>query len=97
MQEVKIELRPVLKGQWDGDAVSIVTTTPQSSLDEWLSLHYAPLSEFRYTAGRSNREGRLISRENPNLQILIETFIIEKANPRNVLQLGALRKWRSRR
>jgi hypothetical protein len=97
MTEVKIRLRPVLNHMWDGDEVVLLTTTPQSSLDEWLALHYEPLENFRYTAGRSNLEGRLISKTNPNLHILIETSYIEPTKPRNVLQFGAPRKWRPAR
>ena len=97
MTEVKIRLRPALNHMWDGDEVVLLTTTPQSSLDEWLALHYEPLANFRYTAGRSNHEGRLISKTNPDLHILIETSYIETTNPRNVLQFGAPRKWRPAR
>lgn len=89
MKEVKIDLQPVLNHMFDGDPVTLITTTPTNTLNEWLTVNYEPLSTFKYQAERfAHNEGRLISRNNPYLVILIQTFIIEPTSPRQVLNLS---------
>lgn len=100
MSEVKIRLRPALNQMWDSDEVSLLTTTPQESLDEWLTAHYEPLANFRYKHGRvlnsarMGNSGVLISKTNPGLHIIIETSLVQPTDPRNVLQFGGPRQWR---
>jgi hypothetical protein len=48
MKAVKIRLRPSINHMWDGDEVTFLTTTPQDTLNEWLTKYYEPLENFRF-------------------------------------------------
>lgn len=89
MPVVKIALQPVISRMFDGDPVELITDTPTDTLDEWLTENYEPLHSFRYKADRfKNHEGRLISTNNPHLEILIQTYSITPTRPSSVFSFN---------
>jgi len=93
MREFLIRLIPLLDGQEDGGLVTLTTSDPQSTLNAWLTIHYEPLSTFLFKAGSSDCLHRLVSKNNPKLEILIQTSCIEPTDPRNVLNFSTRSTW----
>lgn len=103
MKEVKITLNVVRRGAFQGDEVMLLTTTPQSSLDEYLvSKLGRGLDLFRYVHDRvvSNRgvyEGYLADTLDPDLIVLITTARIEPVHPKQIISVKTNSKYTHRR
>jgi len=93
MQEFKIKLRPLLNDTWDGDSVTLLTSDPQASLDEWLASHYEPLATFQYLPANRNHNAQLISKTTPDLRILIDTACVTRTEPHHIIDFGTKRTW----
>jgi len=94
--EFKIELRPILNGNYvTNETIVLLTSNPDGDLDEWLATHYRSggLEAFKYKTGYRGQADELISKNEPQLRILIETYRLIRTDPRNIVRIGKSRRW----
>lgn len=94
MTQYRIDLQPVLDGNFKGELISIHTDDPQRDLEEWLATNHAPLDTFKFSTGpsSSSRGCKLTSRTYPAFTILVTTFRIVPVHPRNLINFNPRRR-----
>ena len=100
MKEVKLVLQGVLHGDYLDDTITLLTTTPESSLDELLvSKFHQSLQNFRlvrnhHVGERGIFEYHLVDTKEPAFLVLIASSLLVPTSPASVLNIKTTCKYR---